>query len=698
MTQTRTRRRWIKRLTVAALAAAALPAVALGVTIWRLPPLDEAAIRQRSVTVLDRHDQVLRAFTVADGRWRIGATVQDVDPRYIRMLLAYEDKRFRSHFGIDPLALMRAGGQMIRNRRVISGGSTLTMQVARLMEPRPERTLAAKWQQMARAVDLERRYSKDEILGLYLSLAPFGGNLEGVRAASFAYFGKDARRLSNGEAAALVMLPQSPELRRPDRRNEAAIRGRERVFETGLRAGVIPPQEIAGARREAMPQARQSFPMLAAHVAEDRRQELPNETFHRLTIDRNWQAALEQLARERLQGMDSRLSVAIVVVEHATGAVRAAVSGDDYFAEDRAGAMDLTQALRSPGSALKPFIYAAAFDDGLAHPATTMEDRPSRFGLYAPENFDQTFQGTVSARLALQHSLNIPAVDLLSAVGPQRFVSRLKRAGAELALPPEGAPGLAIGLGGVGVTLRDLTRLYAGLAADGQAMPLLIDRDRPPAGEPSQITGPVAAWYVADTLLGAPPPVHAQGGRIAYKTGTSYGYRDAWSVGFDRSHAIGVWVGRADNGPVPGLIGRAVAAPILFDAFQRIGINPGVQRRPVDAIVAQQPSELPLPLRHLRRDLPKTQTAIVSSALKVAFPPDGAKIELQGSTPEDEPLAVKILGGTPPFTVWLNGKPVAAESQRRQLLLTPDGLGFSRITIADGAGQTDTVTIKLEAR
>ncbi len=671
------------------------PLLALAITWLRLPPLDLAQTAERSPIVLGRNGQLLRAFTMQDGRWRMPTTVADVDPRYIAMLLAFEDKRFRSHHGVDPVALLRAVGQSLRHGRIVSGGSTLTMQVARLIEPRPERSASAKLRQMARAIELDRRFSKDEILSLYLSLAPFGGNIEGIRAASYAYFGKDARRLSHAEAATLVALPQAPEVRRPDRFADRATRGRNRVLAVATGRGVIPEGERQHALNEAMPTARKPFPMLAAHAAEVVVRDHPAERIHRLTIDAGWQAMLEGLAKERSEQLGPRLSTAIVVVEQATGAIRASVGGAGYFADERAGAMDLTQALRSPGSALKPFIYAMAFEEGIAHPSTVLEDRPHRYGLYAPENFDQTFQGTITAKKALQLSLNVPAVDLLSAVGPQRFVSRMRSIGAGLAMPPEGAPGLAIGLGGVGITLRDLTRLYAGLARGGEATPLQMVLGEPTTEERhARIVDPVPAWYVADALLGAQPPLNAQANRIAYKTGTSYGYRDAWSVGFDRKHTIGVWVGRADNAAVPGLVGRLVAAPVLFDAFSRIGTDPGVGPRPADALVAGT-HDLPLPLRHMRRDIPKTALAIASASLKLAFPPDGARIEMVKGLDETA-LALKITGGKPPFTAYLNGRPVAASAMRRTLHVTPDGAGFTRISIVDGAGETDSVTVRLQ--
>ncbi|KPH79928.1 penicillin-binding protein [Bosea vaviloviae] len=661
-----------------------------------LPPLDLAAATDRSTVVLDREGKLLRPFLTADGRWKLPVGVDDVDPRYLAMLKAFEDKRFDSHPGIDPLGLFRAAGQILLNGRIVSGGSTLTMQVARLLEPREERSLAAKLRQAVRAVELERRFTKPQILGLYLTLAPFGGNLEGVRAASFAYFGKEPKRLSTAEAALLVALPQSPETRRPDRFGESARKARERVLARVEQAGLATAFEVAAARDEPLPSARKPFPNLAPHVAEQVVAEAPATRRHRLSLDARLQAGLESLARERSLGLAPQVSIAILAVDNETGEVRASVGGVDYFAAERAGSLDLTRALRSPGSALKPFIYALAFDNGIAHPETMLEDRPARYGIYVPENFDMTFQGMVSARKALQLSLNVPAVELLSALGPQRFLSRLRDAGVAIAMPREGgAPGLAVGLGGLGITLQDLTRLYVGLARGGEVPELRLRADAGASPAP-RLVEPVAAWYVADTLLGAPPPLNAMPGRIAYKTGTSYGYRDAWAVGFDRKHTIGVWVGRADNGAVPGLVGRTVAAPILFDAFARLGLDPRAFPQPPDAMVATS-AHLPPPLRHLRQDVPKTVSAMATPTLKLAFPPEGATIDLAASAAEGQvQLNLKVAGGVAPYTWLVDGAPVLAPTRRREAAWQPPGKGFMRISVIDGSGASESVSVRLQ--
>jgi penicillin-binding protein 1C len=675
--------------------------MAAGAALWGfvsgLGPLDLSAAHARSTVVLDREGRLLRPYAAADGRWRLPVAVSDVDPRFLALLRAYEDAGFERHGGVEPLAMARAAGQWLRHGRVISGGSTLTMQVARLLEPRDERTLRAKARQMVRAVQLERRFSKTEILDLYLALAPYGGNLEGVRAASFAYFGKEPKRLSNGEVALLVALPQAPEARRPDRFPAAARRARDRVLERAVVKGLLTPAEADAARAEPVPTERRPFPMLAAHAADAAVIERPGERVHRLSLDGRLQASLEALAREGAERHGPGLSAAILVLDNATGEVRAHVGSAGYLARERGGALDMTLAVRSPGSALKPFIYGLAFESGLAHPETMLDDRPSRYGFYAPENFDLTFQGTVTARRALQLSLNVPAVELLAEIGPPRFLARLRQAGAELFLPRDAAPGLAVGLGGLGITLTDMARLYAGLARGGE-IPALARRPDGGRGAGAQsIADPVAAWYVADILRGAPPPDNAPAGRISFKTGTSYGYRDAWAIGFDRRVTIAVWIGRPDNAAVPGLTGRTAAAPLLFDAFARFGGEPEPVVRPPHALLATS-ATLPPPLRHIRKDQPKTVASTTSAPLKIAFPPEGARVDLgltQAGT-DLATLALKAQGGVLPLTWLVNGAPVGSATPRRQSLWRPDGAGFARVSVIDATGATDSVTVRVE--
>ncbi len=662
-----------------------------------LGPLDLGAARDGSTVVLDRSGRLLRAFTMPDGRWRLPLAARDVDPRFLAMLVAYEDRRFAAHGGVDVRALVRAAVQFVAQRHVVSGGSTLTMQVARLVEPRARRSPAAKLRQIARAVQIERAMSKRDILDLYVSLAPYGGNIEGVRAASLAYFGKEPKRLSTAQAALLVALPQAAEARRPDRFPAAARAARDRVLDRAFERGVITAAERAAAKAEDVPHVRRPFPALAPHASEEARRDMPAARTLRLTLDARLQEAVEALAHDAAARLGPKLSAAVLVVDTATGAIRAHVGSADYFAAARAGSIDMTQALRSPGSALKPFIYAMAFDSGLAHPETILDDRPSRFGAYAPENFDLSYQGAVTARRALQQSLNVPAVELLAAVGPTRFVAHLRSAGAAIALPPDAPPSLAVALGGLGITLTDLARLYAGLAHGGRIPELHERLDGRAVAPPGlrRLVGPVASWYVADILRGAPPPPDAPAGRIAFKTGTSYGYRDAFAVGFDRTSTIAVWVGRPDNGAVPGLVGRLAAAPLLFDVFARLNREPDYAAAPRDALIART-AALPAPLRRLQHDLPHPR-ASANPPLRIAFPPDGARIDLgfaQGAP--DTALALKAQGGVPPFTWMVDGAPVAAPDLRRQSLWRPAGAGFARISVMDAAGVSDSVVVRLD--
>ncbi|MGC2221625.1 MAG: penicillin-binding protein 1C [Methylocella sp.] len=685
--------------------AFALPGLAVPAALLHFRPLpgalDLAAASQGSRIVVDRNGALLRAFTTPDGRWRLPVAVADVDPRFIAMLIAYEDRRFYSHHGVDFLSLGRAALQWASHGHIVSGGSTLTMQVARLIEPRAGKSLAGKLDQIFRAIKIERRTDKTGVLDLYLALAPYGGNIEGVRAASLAYFGHEPKRLSAAEAALLVALPQAPETRRPDRFPDAARAARDKVLDRVFARGVINKAERDAAKREAMPQERRAFPMLAAHASEADLRRAPEQRVHRLTLDAKLQASLEGLAREAAVGLGPKLSCAILVIDNASGEIRAHVGTADYFSRERAGSIDMTEAVRSPGSALKPFIYAFAFENGIAHPETLLDDRPRHYGIYAPENFDHSFQGTVTARRALQLSLNLPAVELLDAIGPEQFIARLRNAGARITLPDETAPGLAAGLGGLGITLRDLASLYAGLARGGTVPGLreTMDGARTAATGTRRIAGPVASWYVAAILRGAPPPLNAPFGRIAYKTGTSYGYRDAFAIGFDKAHTIAVWLGRPDNGSVFGLAGRQAAAPVLFDAFARLGAGHEFLAAP-SGILASRTASLPPPLRHLRKDVPKNLAAVATAQLKIAFPPDGARVDL-GLAAASKPssgarLALKAEGGVLPLRWIVNGTPVGEPDQRRQAAWTPDGAGFTRVSVIDARGATDSVLVRLE--
>src|SRR5258707_4014027 len=489
-------------------------AMLLGVAIFVLLPacaylalLGPALDRSRDVSmlVLARDGSILRGFLSADGKWRLPVSPDDVDPVYRELLIATEDQRFASHPGVDALAALRAFGQLAAHGHIVSGASTLTMQAVRLLERRP-RSLAAKLVEAAEALALERRLGKDAILGLYLTLAPFGGNLEGVRAASLAYFGKEPRHLSPGEAAMLVALPRLPERLRPDRHPEAARHARDAVLERMRETGILTDTAFVEARAEPVPQHRLALPFHAAHLARALRVNAPHASVQRTAIDPLMQRQVEALLRRESAVLDPQATLAAIVVDNRERRVIAYVGNAEFESVGRPGTLDMARAGGSPGAALKPFIYAVAFARRVLPPETVLDDRPRHFGDYAPSDFDGTFQGEVSAAEALQYSLNVPAVAVLDRLGPSRFTGALAAAGIRLHLPTaEAEPGLAIALGGAGISLYDLAALYAGLARGGD-IAALRGRADAPAARGTAIFGPVAAWYVSDLLGRAPPP------------------------------------------------------------------------------------------------------------------------------------------------------------------------------------------------
>ena len=647
-----------------------------------LPPL----VVENSVEVLDRNGDLLRAYTVANGRWRLAVAPDRVDAGYIAMLLDYEDRRFRTHPGVDGRSMLRAVLQAVWNGRVISGGSTLTMQVARLLEESGTGAVAGKLRQMRVALALERRLSKDQVLQLYLHLAPFGGNLEGVRAATLSYFGKEPGRLTPAEAALLVAIPQSPEGRRPDRAADRATAARNRVLARAVRDGVLDPDTGNAALTETVPGLRKPFPSLSPHLADRARTENPGAARHDLTIDRSLQIKLEALAVQAVAGRGEQLQVAFVVADHRSGEILASVGSSAFKADLRQGFVDMTTAMRSPGSTLKPLVYGLSFDEGLTHPETMVEDRPTVFGTYAPQNFDRTYRGTIRVREALQMSLNIPVVALTEALGPAKLLSAMDKAGMRVLVPGD-QPGLAVALGGVGVTLQDMVQMYAMIARGGVSRPLTY-RLSGNTEDGQRVLSAVAAWQVGDILAGLAPPPGAPENRLAYKTGTSYGHRDAWAIGFDGSHVIGVWLGRADGTPVPGVFGADLAAPVLFQAFTRLkpDLAPQAPAPPSTLLVSN--AQLPLPLQRFRSRNAAFQAA--QDAPAVAFPPDGAEVELL-----PDGLLVRVRGGTAPFTWMADGVPLAMAQTGREAMLALPGTGFVTLSVIDAAGRSARASVRV---
>jgi penicillin-binding protein 1C len=674
-------------------AFALLTAVIIAVLYLVVSPPSLDRSQHSSVLVLAADGSILRGFLTADGKWRLPVGPEAVDPLYRRALVAAEDRRFDRHPGVDPVAAARALVQLAKSGHVVSGASTLTMQAARLLEPHP-RSIAAKLAEMAKAVALERVMSKDQVLGLYLTLAPFGGNLEGVRAASLAYFGKEPTRLSAAEAALLVAIPRSPERLRPDRHPEAARDARDHILERMAEAGVISPAAFAEARAEGVPWVRLAMPFRAPHLARELRGERPTASIHHSTIDPRLQRQVEVLLKREASQLDPEASLAAMVVDNRDRRVLACVGNADFASVARRGTLDMSRAVRSPGSALKPFIYAMGFDRLLLHPETMLEDRAQHFGDYAPSDFDGRFQGEVTARQALQYSLNLPAVAVLERLGPRRFIAALAAAGIRLRLPdPAGEPGLAMALGGAGITLVDLVRLYASLSNGGEVAPLRYRQDEPIASG-TAVFRPLAAWYVNDILAEAPPPAgmltaEIRGGRrLAFKTGTSYGYRDFWAIGYDPEVTIGVWAGRPDGTPMPGHSGRLTAAPVLFKIADLFGPSrsPSTAPPPPGVLLVGR-NDLPPRLRRLEPGAPGTSSA---GGPKIVYPPDGALIEWHG---EDVPL--EAIGGKQPLLWLVDGRPLKPEAPRHEIYWQPAGIGFVRLSVIDAAGRSAHGTVRL---
>lgn len=640
-----------------------------------------------SIEVRDRNGTLLRAYPVEDGIWRFSVRPDHVDADFRAMLLRYEDKRFYQHAGVDPRAMLRAVGQALWNGGVVSGGSTLTMQVARLLEDGPTGRWAGKLRQIRLALALERRLSKQEILTLYLTHAPYGGNLEGVRAASLAWFGKEPRRLTPSEAALLVAIPQSPAARRPDRGAARARAARGRVLARMEAQGVISDAALTMANAAPLPAAMRPFPQLAAHAADRMRDQMPDAQRIALTIEAGVQARLEALTAKAARAGGARLSAAILVADHETGEIIASVGSPGLSGDARQGFVDMTQALRSPGSTLKPLVYGLAFAQGLAHPDTLIHDGPVNIDGYAPQNFDGMFRGDVRLRDALQMSLNIPVVKLTQAIGPARLMAALRRAGTRIKLPG-GAPGLAVSLGGAGVSLEGLVQLYAGLAAGGQGQALHLHRGSA-RKTLSRLIPPEAAWHVMDILRGLAPPPGARAGVLAYKTGTSYGHRDAWAIGWDGRHVMGVWLGRADGTPVPGAFGGDMAAPVLFEAFGLLKPDFDLLPPPPPATLIAGAASLPQPLQRFRSRDAGFGTG--AAAPQLIFPPDGARLLIA-----DAPLVLKLRGGTAPFMVLADGRPVVTGQYGREFEVPNPGQGFSAIVVVDGAGKSDRALVGID--
>ncbi len=629
---------------------------ATGVALDRAFPPDLTRLAAVGTEVLDRHDRPLALLPAPGGVWRFRAGSEP--PLLTALLIAVEDRRFWFHPGVDPLALLRATAQLVRAGHVVSGGSTLAMQAARLLEPRP-RTLRSKLIEMARALQLELRFGRRGVLDIWLTLAPFGGNLEGVRAGSLAWFGVPPEALEPEQAALLVAIPRRPERLRPDRHPAAALAVRDRVLAVGVHAGLFdaacPPPPV--------PTARVALPRHAPQLVAS----LPHAPVVRTTLDLSLQAALERLGQQRLEDLPQRVSLAMLIADAQSREILALYPGA-WRDQDRAGALDLTQAVRSPGSALKPFIYAMAFADGIAAPDTVLPDLPRRFGGYAPENFDRGFAGSITAGEALRRSLNLPAVALLDRVGPLRFAATLRAAGATLRLPHGADPSLPLALGGDGITLRQATALYAALATDGTGGPLrlLADATSEPAGVPARLGG-AHCGRCADAPASRTSARAASPGRPARAGAAATPGR--WAS--NSRHVVAVWFGRPDGTSMPGATGASLALPMLSRVFDLL------PRAPRSVTPTQ--------------DLPTRPTTVAADALHLLFPPTGAVLS------DDGPVTIRVMGGRRPLTFLVDGAPLSTDRVRREVAWRPTGPGFYRLTVLDADGAAVRATVQVRA-
>jgi penicillin-binding protein 1C len=547
--------------------------------------------RESARVVLAADGTPLRYALPPDGSWRLPLrSLDEVSPELRRALVASEDRFFGLHPGVNPLSVLRATWQALRAGRVVSGASTIPMQVARLVEPRP-RTLRAKCIEAFRALQLVWHRGRDDVLLAYLDLAPFGGNIEGVGAAARLWFGVEPAALSLGEAALLVALPRAPGAYDPARHPERARRARDRVLDQLAERGGFDPAAVALARRQPLPRGRRPLPFEAPHFVDFALAAAPDEARIETTLDRPLQTAVERLLDARVAALRAEQigNAAAVVIELRGRALRALVGSADFHERGRPGQVNGALARRSPGSTLKPWLYALAIDEGRIVPESHLLDVPHDFAGYVAENYDGTYRGRVTARQALIESLNAPAVALAAETGLPALLALLRRGGLATLDRDAGHYGLPLVLGAGEVRLLDLVNLYAALADRGRWRPLRWRPDAP-TGSGTALVSPEAAALVTDVLRELRRPDLPDGWQlardvpaVAWKTGTSYGHRDAWAVGLGSRYAAGVWVGNLDGRGRPGISGSRHAAPLLFDLLRALEPDAGSRQRPADA-------------------------------------------------------------------------------------------------------------------
>ncbi len=525
---------------------------------------------------------VLHAFLNDEDKWRLYTELDEITPTLRQTILQKEDKYFYYHVGINPISLGKAFFRNVTTGKRTSGASTITMQVVRLLEPR-KRTYGSKLIEMWRSLQLELHYSKDEILQLYLNLIPYGSNIEGMKSASMLYFGKPPQLLSLAEITTLTIIPNRPSSLRLGRKNQYIVQERNKWLRRFEKAQLFDKQTIEDAINEPLNAYRREAPKAAPHLAIRMKKENRGLPIIKTTLVPTRQAQAEQMTRNyvnRLRSMNIH-NAAVIVVNNQTMNVEAYVGSADFNNPYDGGQVDGIRAVRSPGSTLKPLLYAIGFDKGLITPKSAVNDVSTNFGGFEPENFDRRFNGKVTVEFALANSLNIPAVKVLQTMTPSVLIEYLKKADFQTVKKQSKGLGLSMILGGCGVTLEELTRLFAAFANEGRLQGLHYRADRhAEEGKSETLISPESAFLITNILTQITRPdlpnnfdntYHLP--RIAWKTGTSYGKKDAWSIGYNKHFTVGVWIGNFSGMGVPELNGANIATPLLFDIFNALDYN-----------------------------------------------------------------------------------------------------------------------------
>ena len=578
-------------------------ATALDRWVWPLPK--EQLHRPHGQFVYARDDRLIAAYTSSDRFWRKPTPLADISQRLVQSVIASEDRWFYWHPGFNPISLVTAAVDNFRAGHVVRGGSTITMQIARMIEPK-DRTIGNKLREIARAVQLECHYSKDELLEIYLNLVPYGGNIEGVGGAALMYFDKEPSELTWAECATLVTIPVSPTAFRPDRDSTTCRIRRDRVLARLHTLGMMDDDAYRRALVEEIPIERTKQPFVAPHFAQSLAAICPDSVMLHSTLNTEMQAICQRLAeRHQLRLRDKDINnLSVVILDNHSGDILAMVGSPDFNDRRHQGQINGVLAPRSPGSALKPFVYALAFDSGQLSPEYRMADIPVNYAGYSPENYDEQYHGMVSVREALINSFNVPAVRACAQVGLEQYYNLLKRGGLSTLDRPYYDYGLPLVLGACEVTLLDLSNLYATLGRGGERRDVRwLTADSNYAQ--SQILSPEACYLVTDILCDLHRPdlptsweFTADMPVVAWKTGTSYGRRDAWTVGYNDQYTVGVWAGNFSGEGSIDIVGAKIAAPLMLSVFNEISDNhnrptppEGIDERVVCAVSGQPPNE-----------------------------------------------------------------------------------------------------------